>query len=969
MSDIEARLVLRAQLGEAVKALGELQRDLKQIATEAGLVGKAASTGVGQVGQAAKEAATAQTEAAREVTQAEAAEAAKQAAIEAEAAARRKAAAAEAAREAKAKTKAEQQAAKDAADAQKKIRDAAEKDARESANRSRMLGPQLTDIVVGLSTGQSPFTVLLQQGGQLKDLFGGIGNAAKALASVFTPVRLVIGGIAAVLGTLAYQAVQAYRETDTLNKSLALTGNVAETSAGKIDATAKTMADRAKTSVANAREALSAAAASGNFIGASYESAARAALALSKLTGQTSEEEIKNFGDMSAGVADSAAKLNKSYHFLTLADYERIASMEAAGQKQEAMRELLDKLADTMEKRAKPAVTGFALGWQNLKRDVSDVVDWFRVANKELGTSTAATEAEIAEQKRYIAEKQSKGLDTAGAEQYLRTLQDQLAQIKANAAAQSKTAEQRQVDRDVELRNDKGYQDALSQTAQAGLRERVAAQEAALEARRAAVERFNANGLLTEQQYAAQIAAIDAAGVSVRIKQLEDLQALEAKRQFITPAEQEAQRARLIDLSAQIREQRSQLQQVQSRGRATVDAKNLEEARRDADEWAKAWTSAADQVRSLSEQNAETAAQRLRDPLQRAEAEAKVRIAGIKKQLEDLARDVQLKIDITVDPAQKKLLKDQLEALSREGKQAIDEQYRSATFDSLRRQATEQLEAVRVKQDELTQQERTGALTTLQAEQQKRDAREAAVPVLETILKALDAIKASAADTTAVDALRNSIEDLKVRANDLDQLARRTLAQGFSTFFEDVATGAERADKAALKFLANVAKAALNLVAQNLGQQLADSLIPKGGTGGLFKSFGSFILDSFGTFTLHSGGVVGVDGAARTAPLSAFLGAPRYHSGGIAGLRPNEVPAILEAGEEVLRADSPRHRNNFQAGVSVGDVNVSVSVQGGDGSTNGQALGQRLGDALKSKVYEVLAEESREGGMLAGRGA
>lgn len=47
------------------------------------------------------------------------------------------------------------------------------------ANYRRQIPMQLTDIVVGLSTGQLPMYVLLQQGGQLKDMFGGIGNAVK----------------------------------------------------------------------------------------------------------------------------------------------------------------------------------------------------------------------------------------------------------------------------------------------------------------------------------------------------------------------------------------------------------------------------------------------------------------------------------------------------------------------------------------------------------------------------------------------------------------------------------------------------------------------------------------------------------------------------------------------------------------------------------------------------------------------
>ena len=46
-----------------------------------------------------------------------------------------------------------------------------------------MIPAQMTDIVVGLSTGQSPFMVLMQQGGQLKDMFGGIGPAIKGVGT------------------------------------------------------------------------------------------------------------------------------------------------------------------------------------------------------------------------------------------------------------------------------------------------------------------------------------------------------------------------------------------------------------------------------------------------------------------------------------------------------------------------------------------------------------------------------------------------------------------------------------------------------------------------------------------------------------------------------------------------------------------------------------------------------------------
>jgi lambda family phage tail tape measure protein len=51
---------------------------------------------------------------------------------------------------------------------------------------SRALGPQITDIFVGLATGQSPMMVLLQQGGQLRDQFALAGVAGKDMGNMLT---------------------------------------------------------------------------------------------------------------------------------------------------------------------------------------------------------------------------------------------------------------------------------------------------------------------------------------------------------------------------------------------------------------------------------------------------------------------------------------------------------------------------------------------------------------------------------------------------------------------------------------------------------------------------------------------------------------------------------------------------------------------------------------------------------------
>ncbi len=56
----------------------------------------------------------------------------------------------------------------------------------------------------------------------------------------------------------------------------------------------------------------------------------------------------------------------------------------------------------------------------------------------------------------------------------------------------------------------------------------------------------------------------------------------------------------------------------------------------------------------------------------------------------------------------------------------------------------------------------------------------------------------------------------------------------------------------------------------------------------------------------HSGGIVGE--SRRAASLNSAL--PIYHSGGIAGLRPDDVPLIAKRGEEIITQDDPRHRAN-----------------------------------------------------------
>lgn len=88
------------------------------------------------------------------------------------------------------------------------------------------LSRQLQDVGVSLAGGQSPFTVLAQQGTQIADIFGSsktgtVGGALRqigsGIASVLTPMRLVAGGVAGVAAGFAIAANSIIKSTLSLD--------------------------------------------------------------------------------------------------------------------------------------------------------------------------------------------------------------------------------------------------------------------------------------------------------------------------------------------------------------------------------------------------------------------------------------------------------------------------------------------------------------------------------------------------------------------------------------------------------------------------------------------------------------------------------------------------------------------------------------------------------------------------------
>lgn len=215
----------------------------------------------------------------------------------------------------------------------------------------RGLPAQFTDIAVSLQGGQNPLTVLLQQGGQLKDMFGGIGPAAKAMggyvAGLINPFSLA----AASAGALALAYYQASEEADRFREAILLTGNASGVTADRLDEMADRLSQESGTKSAFA-SALAEIAANGGFAANQVEMVASAAVNMERITGKAVSETISEFEKLARDPSNTISELNKKQNFLTVAVYEQILALEKQGKTQEAANLAIKIYFETLRDRA-----------------------------------------------------------------------------------------------------------------------------------------------------------------------------------------------------------------------------------------------------------------------------------------------------------------------------------------------------------------------------------------------------------------------------------------------------------------------------------------------------------------------------------------------------------------------------------------------------------------------------------------
>ncbi|HDY8799372.1 TPA: phage tail length tape measure family protein, partial [Klebsiella pneumoniae] len=205
---------------------------------------------------------------------------------------------------------------------------------------------------VGLSTGQSPFMVLMQQGGQLKDMFGGIGPAIKGVSTYVMGLVNPFTLAAAAVGFLGLAYYKGTQEQDEFYKSLVLTGNLVGKTSGQLADMAARVSVAANSTTGAAASTLNQLVSSGKVAGDSLERVTTAIVKTSEATGIATDKLVGDFNDIAADPVAAITKLNDQYHFLTLATYNQIKALQDEGNQQDAARVATDAYANAMQQRA-----------------------------------------------------------------------------------------------------------------------------------------------------------------------------------------------------------------------------------------------------------------------------------------------------------------------------------------------------------------------------------------------------------------------------------------------------------------------------------------------------------------------------------------------------------------------------------------------------------------------------------------
>ncbi|EPR7019169.1 phage tail tape measure protein [Enterobacter hormaechei] len=245
----------------------------------------------------------------------------------------------------------------------------------------RTLPAQFTDIATQLAGGQSPFLILLQQGGQIKDQFGsvqgalsGVGEYIRSMAGMINPTTIALGGLIGTIGLLAAAAYNSSEQFDQVARSVIMMGGAGFASMQQLNEAAEEVAGKTNTSISSTVDTLVTLNDTGKYTASQMKQIATAITLMGK-AGNDTKTAMADFGKIVSDPVKGLASLNEQYGFVDEAMIKHIIQLRKQKGEQAAVTEAINLFAGVMAKRAEEtnnATDNIGRTWESLKKSASD---------------------------------------------------------------------------------------------------------------------------------------------------------------------------------------------------------------------------------------------------------------------------------------------------------------------------------------------------------------------------------------------------------------------------------------------------------------------------------------------------------------------------------------------------------------------------------------------------------------------
>ncbi|EOP2001489.1 phage tail tape measure protein, partial [Escherichia coli] len=228
----------------------------------------------------------------------------------------------------------------------------------------RTLPAQFTDIATQLAGGQNPWLILLQQGGQIKDSFGGMIPMFRGLAGAVSLPAVGITSLVAATGALAYAWYQGDSTLSAFNKTLVLSGNQAGLTADRM-LTLSRAGQAAGLTFNQAGESLAALVNAGVRGGEQFDSINQSVARFASASGVEVDKVAEAFGKLTTDPTSGLMAMARQFRNVTAEQIAYVAQLQRSGDEAGALQAANDI-----------ATKGFDEQTRRLKENMGTLETW-----------------------------------------------------------------------------------------------------------------------------------------------------------------------------------------------------------------------------------------------------------------------------------------------------------------------------------------------------------------------------------------------------------------------------------------------------------------------------------------------------------------------------------------------------------------------------------------------------------------